>query len=190
MKKNASLLYFLAVYLTAAVEFIQATMWPNFHCRLWSEELKDGTCHMASLRLVAKCLFYKPLGVDSAQSKAHNTHVESFLKSKVEHHRKLFPRKIIVFLHSCLGWSQEKLTFFSTRLVGCPELLTDKNQTKVAKSLPVKKRKYKILSSWTFTFRLHIFLILLPSLFINSTIFQSGLGYHLMNLAWDFLLGL
>ena len=37
-KENASLLYFLAVSLTAAVEFIQATMWPNFHCRLWSEE--------------------------------------------------------------------------------------------------------------------------------------------------------
>ena len=69
---------------------------------------------------------------------------------------------------SLLPWLKPREThFFSTRLVGCPELLTDKNQTKVAKSLPVKKRKDKI--SWTFTFRLHIFLILLPSLFINST---------------------
>ena len=81
---------------------------------------------------------------------------------------------------SLLPWLKPREThFFSTRLVGCPELLTDKNQTKVAKSLPVKKRKDKI--SWTFTFRLHIFLILLPSLFINSTLFRSGLGYHLMN---------
>ena len=94
------------------IEFIQATMWPNFHCQLWSEEWRMELATWP--HFVAKCLFYKPLGVDSAQSKAHNTHVESFLKSKVEHHRKLFPRKIIVFLRSCLAEAKRNPLFFNT----------------------------------------------------------------------------